>query len=54
MIGAWNVKKQQAKKPFPLIGMAMAFISGILSAGLWLSWNSDSPIPHYFQRGAPT
>ena len=54
MIGAWNIKSQRAKKPFPLIGMARAFISGILSAGLWLSWNSDSPIPHYFQRGAPT
>lgn len=54
MIGAWNIKSQRAKKPFPLIGMAMAFISGILSAGLWMSWNSDSPITHYFQRGAPT
>jgi len=34
MIGAWNIKIQRAKKPFPLIGMAMAIFGGILSAGL--------------------
>src|SRR5690625_1675594 len=54
MTGAWNIKSQRPKTLLPLIAIAMACISGLLPAGLWLSWTGGSPMPHYLQRGAPT
>ncbi|MEY8578006.1 hypothetical protein AALI21_06815 [Corynebacteriaceae bacterium 6-324] len=54
MVLGLRLQKIRNKQPYPVTGALLAFLAGFLPAGLWLSWNSDNSIIHYFQHGAPT